>query len=185
MLWSFSALYPVVDISKIKEGELRVYWQVSAEPSGTLTDLKPQTSLSYLVWEAHSEPKPLTLENSRASTPAFDPSRPVLDCSNGIALPFSSFLPYLVKTLSLLTLHIAARNDFAEYKQSAQLEVDPKSDVVTRVFMLFRGVNVSHGEGCRKPDEVNWVSEVRVEVDEAADEGLLRMLEWGGMEVLG
>ncbi|GAA6042996.1 hypothetical protein JCM8097_003877 [Rhodosporidiobolus ruineniae] len=208
--WSFSALYPVVDVSKNRNGESSVYWQVSAEPSGTLVDLKTQTSLSYLFWEAHSEPKPFSLEQNVGTKPAFDPSQPVLNASNGIALPFSSFLPYLDKTLAALSLHTAARNDFitywlsafnriharsqlvafrflpqAQYEQAAKLEVDPKPDVVTRVFMLFKGVDEAETEGWRKPDEVDWVSEVGVKVDEARDEGLFRVLEWGGMEIVG
>ncbi|GAA6042998.1 hypothetical protein JCM8097_003879 [Rhodosporidiobolus ruineniae] len=210
--WSFSALYPVVDVSKGKQGDSIASWTVSAKPDASLIELSSGLALSYLFWEAHSLLLPPSPPPSPSLTAphAFDPSQPFLASSNGIALPFSSFLPYLDKTLSSLTLHTAARTDFitywppsfnriharnqriafrflpqAEYEQAAQLEVDPKPDVVTRVFMLFRGVDEGEAEGWKKPDEVDWVSEVGVKVDEAKDEGLFRVLEWGGMEIVG
>ena len=68
---------------------------------------------------------------------------------------------------------------------SAKLEVEPKPDVVTRVFLLFKGVGEEQAQGWRKVDEVDWVKEVGVEVEQARDEKRFRVLEWGGMEVVG
>ncbi|GAA6042995.1 hypothetical protein JCM8097_003876 [Rhodosporidiobolus ruineniae] len=210
--WSFSALYPIVDVKKGKEGDSTASWTVSAGPDGSLVELASGLALSYLFWEAHSLALPHSPPASPplAASPAFDPSRPSLNSANGIVLPFFFFLSYLDKTLSSLTLHTAARTDFitywlpafnriharkqliafrflpqAEYEQAAKLEVDPKPDVVTRVFMLFRGVEEAEADGWRKPEEVDWAGEVGVKVDEAKDEGLFRVLEWGGMEVVG
>ena len=62
-------------------------------------------------------------------------------------------------------------------------------DVVTRVFMLFRGVDESHLEvwsAARDLGNQNanmWREVVGVDVGRALDAGLFRVLEWGGMEV--
>jgi ubiquitin C len=74
-----------------------------------------------------------------------------------------------------------------EYARAAPLETEPAAEVVTRVFMLFRGVSTAEAN-----DEVHWAS-ARREVDWASvvgidprmeDASLLRVLEWGGMEVV-
>jgi hypothetical protein len=208
--WSFSALYPVVDVVKNKNKTETVFWKVSAQSNGDLVDLETQTSLSYLFWEAHSSPSPSSSFHNSDVAPAFDPSSPSLTASNGVALPFSQFLSYLDTALSSLALHTSARNDFVtywlpaflriqqrgqriafrflpqkEYEQAAKLEVEPVPDVVTRVFLLFRGVDESDAEGWRKAEEVDWVKEVGIEEEKVKDEGLFRVLEWGGMELVG
>jgi hypothetical protein len=96
---------------------------------------------------------------------AFNPGRPSLDRSNAALLPFASFLSHLDKALTALSFHISARTDFitywlpsfvrshergqqiafrfleqAAYEQAARLDVEPKPDVVTRVFLAFKGV---------------------------------------------
>jgi hypothetical protein len=79
----------------------------------------------------------------------------------------------------------------AAYELSAPLDIVPKPDVVTRVFMLFKGVK----EECIKDEWPNavacvdkavlwWRDVVGVEADRALDPQLYRVLEWGGMEVL-
>ena len=109
---------------------------------------------------------------TRQPTAAFDPSRPILNSKNSILLPFTEFIAYLDDILKLLTLHVSARNDFItywlphfvaihekgqfismrfldqyDYEKAAILEIDPVPDVVTRVFMLFKGVD---------SDEIGW-----------------------------
>ncbi|KAK4330993.1 putative Polyubiquitin (putative) [Rhodotorula toruloides] len=203
--WRFSALYPVVDPVKGEQGETSASWTVSAQPDGSLVDLASSLELKYLFWEAESY-------RTTSSTPshlAFDPSNPSLNASNGCALPFAALLAYLDKTLAVLSLHTAARNDFitywlshftrirdagqhigfrflvqSDYARAARLDVEPKPDVVARVFLLFKGVGAEEAQEWKRPDEVDWVKEVGVQVDKVKDESLFRMLEWGGMEVM-
>jgi len=77
------------------------------------------------------------------------------------------------------------------YERAAPMRIAPAPDVVTRVFMLFRGVpvgdlglwetasaRVANADGARF-----WADVVGVDAARAADSGLFRVLEWGGMEV--
>src|SRR6266702_5444187 len=77
------------------------------------------------------------------------------------------------------------------YERAAPMHIAPAPDVVTRVFMLFRGVSVGDlglweaasaraagADGARF-----WADVVGVDATRAADSGLFRVLEWGGMEV--
>ncbi|GAA5912041.1 hypothetical protein JCM8208_006466 [Rhodotorula glutinis] len=217
--WTFSALYPVVDINKdVVEGgegdeqvQERVEWVVAAERDGSLVELSSRLELSYLFWEATStgivtsssspsEAQQVELE------PSFYPSSPSLDASNGPVLTFSPFLAHLNAALSSLTLHTSARNDFlsfwmphfsrirdagkdvlfrfvpqAEYARAAELEVEPKPDIVTRVFLLFKGVEAGTASD-QSAAEVDWPSVVGVDEVKARDVSLFRVLEWGGME---
>ncbi|GAA6050659.1 hypothetical protein NBRC10513_004205 [Rhodotorula toruloides] len=203
--WHFSALYPVVDPVKRGEGETSASWTVFAQPDGSLVDLASGLELKYLFWEAEAY-------KTTSSTPShlvFDPSNPSLDASNGCALPFTSFLAHLDKTLAALSLHTAARNDFitywlshftrirdagqhigfrflaqSDYERAARLDVDPKPDVVTRVFLLFKGVGAEEASEWKKPGEVDWVKELGIQVEKVEDKPLFRVLEWGGMEVV-
>ena len=70
-----------------------------------------------------------------------------------------------------------------------ELDVEPKPDVVARVFMPFRGVS---GEGANhamwgtaqgRVGEVDWVKIIGLDQG-ARNENRLRVLEWGAMEVL-
>ncbi|KAJ8291280.1 ATP-dependent RNA helicase eIF4A [Rhodotorula toruloides] len=187
------------------EDQMKEPWTVSAQPDGSLVDLASGLELAYLFWEAESYK---TMSNTPSQL-AFDPSNPSLDVSNGCALPFAAFLAHLDKTLAALSLHTAARNDFvtywlshftrirdagqhigfrflvqADYERAARLDVEPKPDVVTRVFLLFKGVDAEDASEWKKADEVDWVEEVGVQVDKIRDESLFRVLEWGGMESL-
>ncbi|GAA5823218.1 hypothetical protein JCM3770_004327 [Rhodotorula araucariae] len=203
--WNFSALYPVVDVEKREDGGARVEWTVSASPGDSLVDLASGLDLKYLFWEAITT----GLTSTSPLEPAFHPSRPSLDRTNGVALPFTAFLAHLDTALASLSLHTAARNDFltywmahftrirdagqlvafrfvpqAEFARAAELNVEPRPDVVTRVFLLFKGVDAGGAnEGWRSVDAVDWVREVGLEEDKVRDEALFRVLEWGGMEV--
>jgi len=71
------------------------------------------------------------------------------------------------------------------------MRVSPAPDVVTRVFMLFRGV--AQGDlGLWAPAAARataedgatfWARVVGVDAARGSDRGLYRVLEWGGMEV--
>ncbi|ORY88596.1 hypothetical protein BCR35DRAFT_350839 [Leucosporidium creatinivorum] len=213
--WTFSALYPLSDITRGKSGTSSTSWTVAASPDGNLVDEASSLSLSYLFWEAHAPSLPPSPPLLPSDTPlplpstAFNPGRPSLNRSNAALLPFASFLSHLDKTLTSLSLHTPARNDFvtfwlpsfvrihgrgqqiafrfveqAAYEQAARLEVEPRPDVVTRVFLLFKGVKEEDSDGWRKAEEVDWAEEVGVEQGKFGDEKLFRVLEWGGMEVL-
>ncbi|GAA6019750.1 hypothetical protein JCM10207_009252 [Rhodosporidiobolus poonsookiae] len=211
--WGFCELDPVVDIKTTEHGESSVSWTVSAGPTGKLVDLASGTSHRYLFWEADSKVPPHLLGDATTPpgpAPAFNPASPVLDTATGCVLPLALFLPYLDAALTRLTLHDAARAEFiawwlpsferlhrrnlqiafrfvpqADFAQAARLDVDPQPDVVTRVFLLFKGVEAGEADGWRKAEEVDWAEEVDVELDKATGTGLFRVLEWGGMEVFG
>ncbi|KAI1782985.1 hypothetical protein LXA43DRAFT_1187274 [Ganoderma leucocontextum] len=214
--WSFSHVYPLAAPKRLLEnGRQRVDWSVSAQPDGTLIEKDTNLELSYLFWEADSNaslPPSPPLSAADARVEHFDPAYPTLDCDSptAVLLPFAQLLPYLDATLKKLSLHTSARNDFvtywlpklakkpfvalrflpqAAYERAASLEVQPAPDVVTRVFMLFRGVAAEDAEdptwsaARARVGEVDWVNIVGVEAG-AWDESRFRVLEWGAMEVL-
>ncbi|KAH9934083.1 uncharacterized protein BXZ73DRAFT_100921 [Epithele typhae] len=215
--WRFSHIYPLANIKPIADsGKECVAWSVSAHPDGTLVELSSGLELSYLFWEAESRHVPSSPPPSPrlAAIEHFDPAAPTLDPTSptAVCLPFAALLPYLDNALKRLTLHVAARNDFitywlpklskapfvalrflpqAAYARAAELRVEPAPDVVTRVFMLFRGVSEAEAEAgewaaarARAVDGgVDWAEVVGVR-PEATDAGVFRVLEWGAMEVL-
>ena len=71
------------------------------------------------------------------------------------------------------------------------MRVSPAPDVVTRVFMLFRGVAAEDlglwEQAAARATADNgatfWAQVVGVDLERASDRGLFRVLEWGGMEV--
>ena len=71
----------------------------------------------------------------------------------------------------------------AAYERAAPMRVAPAPDVVTRVFMLFRGVSADELEGWQRRAPEDWRDVVGVDVERALDTTLFRALEWGGMEV--
>jgi hypothetical protein len=76
----------------------------------------------------------------------------------------------------------------SEYEAAAPMNVTPAPDVTTRVFMLFKGVDESELQSwesarAKAEDPSVWRDVVGVDVDKAADVGLFRVLEWGGVEV--
>jgi hypothetical protein len=75
------------------------------------------------------------------------------------------------------------------YSHAAPLSVDPKPDVVTRIFMIFTGVAdedrfkwVSANLRARE-DVAWWKNAVGIEETRMKDQRLFRVLEWGGMEI--
>lgn len=80
------------------------------------------------------------------------------------------------------------------YEHAAPLDIVPAPAVVTRVFMLFKGVpedslaDWPHARSLFASGErgsfERWADVVGVDLGRALDERLFRVLEWGGMEVL-
>ena len=74
------------------------------------------------------------------------------------------------------------------YNHAAHLDITPKPDIVTRVFMLFRGLAMDDladwAEAVERADsEIDWRTIVGADVEGVQCENLFRVLEWGGMEV--
>ncbi|KAF8603244.1 hypothetical protein BDV93DRAFT_544910 [Ceratobasidium sp. AG-I] len=194
-----------------------VSWTVDASPDGTLLDKGTNREVSYLFWEAHTVLDLLaTPASSRPGSPSgpsditFDPLRARLEPSNSALLPLDKATAYIDDTLLALGLHAEARTSFItywlpslqahkftalrfipqnEYETAAPMSISPTPDVVTRVFMLFQGVNEVDLErwepalvrATQNPS--TWRDIVGVDMEKAADASLFRVLEWGGMEV--
>jgi hypothetical protein len=81
----------------------------------------------------------------------------------------------------------------ASYEQAARMRISPMPDVVTRVFMLFRGVTPSdmglweqaatRATAAEDGGAAFWARVVGVDSVRASDPALFRVLEWGGMEI--
>ncbi|CCO36128.1 hypothetical protein BN14_10253 [Rhizoctonia solani AG-1 IB] len=195
--WNFSEIYP---------------------PTETLTNNQATNrEVAYLFWEAHTNPRllpspPGTRPNTPVETPslAFDPADPYLLPSQSALLPFEKVTSYIDDVLLALGLHTEARTSFitywlpnlskhkyialkflpqGEYEKAAPLNITPAPEVMTRVFMLFRGVEESQVEfwsdavemACK--DSTIWRDIVGIEIEKVLDKSLFRVLEWGGMEV--
>ncbi|KAI0088381.1 hypothetical protein BDY19DRAFT_994282 [Irpex rosettiformis] len=214
--WSFSAIYPHVPVV-CNNGDETIEWVVSTLPDGTLVDKKSGLRVSYLFWEAETHPAGLlTPAPSRSASPEcqeldlFDPSRPMITPNDAVLLSIDNVAAYLDGALKALTLHTEARTSFItywlpsllkhkyvalkflshkSYESAAPMTVSPIPDVVTRVFMLFRGIEENNlvdweDAHARATADVSfWTEVVGVSVDKASDVGLYRVLEWGGMEI--
>ena len=96
-----------------------------------------------------------------------------------------SWLPDMLKN-EYIALRFVAQDT---YEQAAQLRIAPVPDVVTRVFMLFRGVPVGDlrlwdeaSARAAVADGAFW-ADVGINDVRAVDSRLFRVLEWGGMGV--
>ncbi|KAK0437628.1 hypothetical protein EV421DRAFT_2038130 [Armillaria borealis] len=215
--WSFSATYPGVPIKSSESGQ-SIKWNINTHEDHTMTDIATGIRVSFLFWEAETNPG---LPPSPPSSPRlgsadsdiispFDPLMAEVTDTNSVVLPTSKTALYLDKALTALGLHVEARTSFitywlpsilkhdfvalrflpqVSYEHAAPLDVEPKPDVVTRVFMLFRRVcedELDEWEGSlsRASENVEvWKDVVGVDCDGMKDEALFRVLEWGGMEV--
>ncbi|KAK0454194.1 uncharacterized protein EV420DRAFT_604824 [Desarmillaria tabescens] len=215
--WSFSALYPSIQVKSTESGQ-SIEWNVNTHEDHTMTDTATGTRVSYLFWEAETNPGcPPSPPSSPHLIPAlldtispFNPLQAKVTNDESIVLPTSKIAPYIDKALTVLGLHVEARTSFitywlpsilkhdyvalrflpqASYEYAAPLHVEPKPDVVTRVFMLFKRVcedELDEWEGAlsRASEEVEfWKSVIGVDCNMMEDEALFRVLEWGGMEV--
>ncbi|PBK61369.1 ubiquitin-domain-containing protein [Armillaria solidipes] len=215
--WSFSAVYPGVPIKSSEAGQ-SIEWNVNTHEDHTMTDTATGARVSYLFWEAETNPglppsppsSPRLGQSHSDAIPHFDPLMAELIDSNSVVLPTSKTALYLDKALTSLGLHVEARTSFitywlpsilkhdfialrflpqVSYEHAAPLDVQPKPDVVTRVFMLFKRVcddELDEWEGSlsRASENVEfWKDVVDVDCDGMKNDALFRVLEWGGMEV--
>ncbi|KAG1844194.1 hypothetical protein DFJ58DRAFT_706605 [Suillus subalutaceus] len=204
--WSLSVIYPVV---ATQDHGQRLEWNVRTHQDGSLTEHNSGLDVAYLFWEAESN-----LPHSPASEPqpldTFSPISSSLSDTDSVIIPVDKVTVYLDKSLKALGLHTEARTSFitywlpdilkheyialrfvpqSAYERAASLNISPQPDVVTRVFMLFRGipkehlVNWSNAQMQAEKDVAWWVDVVGVDLARAGDMALFRVLEWGGMEV--
>ncbi|KAG1886372.1 uncharacterized protein F5891DRAFT_1176180 [Suillus fuscotomentosus] len=130
---------------------------------------------------------------------------------DSIVIPVDKVTVYPDKSLKVLGLHTEARTSFitywlpyifkheyialrpvpqAAYERAASLCISPQPDVVTRVCMLFKGIckeHLANWANAQMQAEKNvawWVDVVGVDPARAGDVTLLRVLEWGGMDIL-
>jgi len=219
--WSFSAIYPLpqtaITSGEKQIAAQSLTWSVEAEPDGKLVDKTSGVEVAYLYWEATANSRLVTPDASRATTPVedietFDPSRPALSPEDSILLPIGKIPSYLDAALKALTLHTEARTSFitywlpsllkhehialrfitqSSYENAARMRVSPTPDVVTRVFMLFRGVRSDDvlfwapaaARAAAEDGATLWSNVVGVDPVRASDRTLFRVLEWGGMEI--
>ncbi|CAE6437761.1 unnamed protein product [Rhizoctonia solani] len=194
-----------------------ISWTVDAKPDGTLLDRATGREVAYLFWEAYTNPKPpLSPPTTRPGTPTetpnitFNPANPTLLPSESALLPFDKVTGYIDDVLLALGLHTEARTSFItywlpnlskhafialrfllqdEYEKAAPLNITPAPDVITRVFMLFGGIE--EGQIGQWDEAVTmasrevtvWKDIVGIDVTKVQDKSLFRVLEWGGMEV--
>ncbi|KAG2081102.1 hypothetical protein BD769DRAFT_1621490 [Suillus cothurnatus] len=209
--WSFSAIYPVV-ASKQENGQ-HIEWNVRTHPDGSLTERNSGLDVSYLFWEAetNSNALPRSPASEVQSLDVFSPTSSTLSDTDSIVVSVDKVTVYLDKSLKALGLHTEARTSFITYwlpsilkheyialrfvpqpayERAASLSISPQPDVVTRVFMLFRGVRKEHladwsnAQVQAEKDVAWWADVVGVDLARAGDVALFRVLEWGGMEVL-
>ena len=102
-----------------------------------------------------------------------------------LTLIFSYWLPEMLKHK-----HIALRFvPQSAYERAAPLKILPAPDIITRVFMLFKGVDeglLSDWPQARDRAHHSasfWKDVVGTNYERSMDESLFRVLEWGGMEV--
>ncbi|KAJ6461105.1 hypothetical protein C8R45DRAFT_1029194 [Mycena sanguinolenta] len=214
--WSFSVIYPVVPNKALPSGTgERIQWTVCTHLNGGLTELNTGLDVAYLFWEAHtnhgipSSPPPSPVAGSFPTTQSFSPLTCDLSPADSVLITVRDITPYLDKVLAGLGLHTEARTSFitywlpsllkhkhvalrfvpqAAYETAARLDIQPVPDVVTRIFMLFKGIDddtLVEWESAKPEadDAERWKGVVGGDFERADDASLLRVLEWGGMEV--
>ncbi|KAK2464928.1 hypothetical protein APHAL10511_003004 [Amanita phalloides] len=196
------------------------FWDVLATPDGTLRlPGGLEVSYLYWEAETRAPRETVTPPASRPATPEldlstdrFDPTNPILTPQNAVLLAVpTDVTKYLDQALLAMGLHTEARTSFitywlpslvkheqialrfveqSSYEAAARLSITPKPDVVTRVFMLFRGVDCCEvadwteaEERAKNMDVAAWRNIVGVDWEKMQFRELFRVLEWGGMEV--
>ncbi|KAG1853277.1 hypothetical protein C8R48DRAFT_343061 [Suillus tomentosus] len=208
--WRLSVIYPVVTT---EDHGRRLEWNVRTHQDGSLTERNSGLNVSYLFWEAETNsqafPRPSVSKLQPVDT--FNPVSSSLDDTDSIVIPVDKVTVYLDNSLKVLGLHTEARTSFitywlpsilrheyvalrfvpqAAFERAASLRISPQPDVVTRVFMLFKGirkedlVNWANARIQAEKDVAWWVNVVGVDPARAGDVTLFRALEWGGMEIL-
>ncbi|KAH7913493.1 hypothetical protein BJ138DRAFT_625857 [Hygrophoropsis aurantiaca] len=217
--WKFSLIYPNVPVEQENATVERIRWDVRAHEDGSLVEKSTGTDVAYLFWETITDDTPTLptslpnlLEAKQTENPDeyFCPRTCDLCDTDSVVLSTDQASAYLDKALRVLGLHTEARTSFitywlpdiikhthvalrfipqAAYERAAPLRISPQPAIVTRIFMLFRGVpdeELSKWPGAAKKaeEDVGWWSDV-VGVNRALalDTRVFRALEWGGMEV--
>lgn len=166
--WEFSAVYPVVPIKRARAGQT-LQWRVRTREDGTLHELNTGLDAAYLFWEAETNgagtlsppSSPSTATQPLPTAEIFKPTLSGLSDGDSVLLSVRKITPYLDAALVAMGLHTEARTSFitywlpsllkheyvalrfvqqAAYERAAPLEIVPTPDVVTRIFMLFKGV---------------------------------------------
>jgi len=146
-------------------------WHVFAEPDGTLISMDKKKEYKYLFWEG--EPDVM----------------PEYDMSEGFCVAGDKAVEFLEEKLSILGLNDAEKEDFItywypvmkrnkfnmvkflteEYTDTAKLDINPKPDTLTRVFMAFKA---SSAEVDIKEQELTAITRKGYTV-----------VEWGGVNL--
>ncbi|KAH6904680.1 hypothetical protein BKA70DRAFT_1403189 [Coprinopsis sp. MPI-PUGE-AT-0042] len=207
--WEFSAIYPVVPAKATPAKGQAVSWTVVTLPDGNLRQTQTGLNVSYLYWEADttavglwSPPASLLANGTGQDIETFIPNRPSLHVSNSVLFSLQELMPYLDKALLALGLNTEARTSNHKnvamrflpqeaYGKAAPLDVQPKPDVVARIFMLFQGIEDADlqkwgGASKRAEEPVElWAEVVGIDKARVLDQSAFRVIEWGGMEVRG
>ncbi|KAH7904599.1 hypothetical protein BJ138DRAFT_1166267 [Hygrophoropsis aurantiaca] len=217
--WKFSVLYPNVPVERDRATGEKIRWDIRTCKDGSLVEKSTGSDVAYLFWETitNDTVSPETssldrLEDKRAkkSDEYFCPRTCDLSDTDSVVLSIDRVPMYLDKALQVLGLHTEARTSFitywlpdiikhthvalrfipqAAYERAAPLRISPQPNIVTRIFMLFKGVpekDLSEWPGAAKKAEENvgwWSDVVGVNLALALDSSAFRALEWGGMEV--
>ncbi|KAG9011777.1 hypothetical protein FRB90_007077 [Tulasnella sp. 427] len=158
--WRFDAVYPLTLIEdNVQSGQQTIVWETEATPEGNLRDRASNIELTYLFWEAKTVSK--LHHGGMAELRTFEPGQTRCEPENSAVLPVQTITQYIDRALGLLGLHTSARTDFITYwlprflqykyialrfvsqdayEKAATLDITPKPDIVTRVFMLFQGI---------------------------------------------
>ena len=144
-------------------------WNVVAQPSGVLTDVKTNKELNYLFWEGE-----------------YDFSYPM---DEGFVVEKSEIIAFLEEKLKILGLNSRESEDFItfwgprmtrhdynvvrflsmqEIKELAKLTISPKTDSDIRVYMIYKGLS-----------EKIEIKEQFLKTPERTGDV---MVEWGGTE---
>ncbi|KAG9030133.1 hypothetical protein FS837_003353, partial [Tulasnella sp. UAMH 9824] len=178
-----------------------IFWEAETEFNNDLPDSPPMSR--------SSSPLPETGRETLRPRIGFVPGTTRCSPHDSVVLSVQDVPLYLEKALLALGLPAEARTSFitywlpsflkhehlalrfvpqVDYEASAPLDIEPKPDVVTRVFMLFEGIpsdRFAHWEQARQRSsaDVNmWKGIVGVEDARQRNQSLFRVWEWGGME---
>ncbi|KAG8936595.1 hypothetical protein FRC00_008317 [Tulasnella sp. 408] len=179
-----------------------IFWEAETEFHNDLPDSPLMTpSFSPFLEAGHEELRPRQ---------GFVPGTTRCWPHDSVVLSAHEVPPYLERALLALGLHTEARTSFisywlpsflkhehlalrfvpqVDYEASAPLDIEPKPDIVTRVFMVFEGIlqdRLADWDEARErasADANMWKEIVGMEDARQNDRSLFRVLEWGGMEV--